>query len=432
MREGYRYSTNAAVSLVVANMIGTGVFTSLGFQLLDISSASVILALWGLGGVLALCGALCYAELGAALPRSGGEYNYMSRIYHPGLGFVSGWVSVTIGFAAPTALAAMTAGRYLEAALPDVPATVTAVAMVVLATTFHVRTRKGSALFQQTFTALKVVLILVLIVAIAWAVPASADNSWAPDPAVVATGGFAVALIFVNYAYTGWNAATYIAGEVADPNRNLPRILLSGTAFVTLLYVVLHAVFLASTPAHLMAGQVEIGFVVASHVFGEAGGRLTSIALAVLLISTISAMVLAGPRALQMVGQDLPSLSLLAKENASGIPVVAIGLQSALTLLFVVTATFDAILVFSGSVLALNTLFVVVGVVVLRRREPDLPRPFRMPWYPLPVIVYATITVWTLYYLVFERPAEMAFAAGVIASGWLFYRLSRARVRVQN
>ena len=432
MREAYRYSSNAALSLVIANMIGTGVFTSLGFQLLDISSSSVILFLWVLGGLLALCGALCYAELGAALPRSGGEYNYLSRIYHPGLGFVSGWVSVTIGFAAPTALAAMTAGHYLEAALPGVPATLTALGMVVLATVFHIRTRRASARFQQVFTALKLVLVLALIVGLASAMSSSAENVWDPDLAVVGTGSFAVALIFVNYAYTGWNAATYIAGEVAQPNRNLPRILISGTAIVTVLYVALQAVFLLSTPAELMAGQLEVGYVVASHVFGEAGGQLISIVLAVLLISTISAMVLAGPRALQMVGQDQPSLSVLAKENASGIPVVAIALQSGLTILLVVTATFEAILVFSGSVLALNTLFAVVGVVVLRWREPDLLRPFRIPWYPLPVLVYATITIWTLYYLVLERPQEMAFAVAVVGSGWLFYWLSRARVRVQN
>ncbi|MDG2278819.1 MAG: amino acid permease [Pseudomonadales bacterium] len=430
--KSYRFSPAAAVSVVVANMIGTGVFTSLGFQLLDINSASTVILLWLLGGVLALCGALCYAELGAALPRSGGEYNYLSRIYHPGLGFVSGWVSMTIGFAAPTALAAMTAGRYLAVAVPAVPSMLTAVAMVVLATLFHTRSRRGSAYFQQIFTVLKVILIVGFVVSIAWVVPEPVANEWAMDLSVLGTGGFAVAMIFVNYAYTGWNAATYIAGEVSEPKRTLPWILLSGTVAVTMLYVLLHFAFLLSTPTEAMVGQLEIGYIVAGQVFGVEGGRIISVVLAFLLLSTVSAMVLAGPRALQMIGQDIAALKFLAKENAHGIPTVAVAIQSALTIALVMTASFDTVLVFSGSVLALNTLFAVVGVVVLRFKEPDLVRPFRVPVYPLPVLVFTSITIWTLFYLVFERPTEIVFALVVIASGWLFYWLSHARVRVQN
>ena len=412
-------------------MVGTGVFTSLGYQLVDIDSAPVILLLWILGGLLALCGALCYAELGAALPRSGGEYNYLSRIYGPGVGFVSGWVSLTVGFAAPTALAAMTAGRYFEAIAPSVPDTITAVILVIVVTLFHIRTREGSAAFQQTFTTLKVVLIVAMIVGILAAASEWQSLRWVPssyDATLLGTGGFAVALIFVNYAYTGWNAATYIAGEVEDPDRSLPRILLIGTVAVTVLYVTLHWVFLISTPMEAMVGKIEIGFVVAEHVFGPTGGRIVGLTLSLLLVSTVSAMILAGPRALQMMGQDLPRLRFLAKENSAGIPVVAVLVLSGATLLFVVSSTFDAVLVFSGAVLALNTLFAVVGVVILRIREPDLTRPFRVPWYPLPVVIYATITAWTLVYLVGERPTELLFALGVVASGWLFYWFSRASV----
>ena len=412
-------------------MVGTGVFTSLGYQLVDIDSAPVILLLWVLGGVLALCGALCYAELGAALPRSGGEYNYLSRIYGPGIGFVSGWISLTVGFAAPTALAAMTAGRYFEAIAPSVSDTLTAVVLVIVVTLFHIRTREGSAIFQQTVTTIKIVLIVAMIVGVLTLMPGVQDLRWTPndhDMTLLGTGGFAVALIFVNYAYTGWNAATYIAGEVQQPDQTLPKILLIGTVVVTALYVTLHWVFLISTPMSAMVGKIEIGFVVAEHVFGSTGGKVVGLVLALLLVSTVSAMILAGPRALQMMGQDLPRLKFLAKENDQGIPIVAVLALSGVTLLFVLTSTFDAVLVFSGAVLALNTLFAVVGVVILRKREPDLVRPFRLPWYPIPVVIYATITIWTLTYLVGERPTELAFAFAVISSGWLFYWFSRARV----
>ena len=409
-------------------MIGTGVFTSLGFQLLDIESAPVILLLWFLGGCLALCGALCYAELGAALPRSGGEYNYMSRIYHPSVGFVSGWISTTIGFAAPTALAAITAGRYLGAAVPDIPETLVAVALVVSVAMFHVRSRQASARFQEVFTFIKVLLIMAMIVAIGFVLETPQDIRWVPiedDTRYLMSGGFAVSLIFVNYAYTGWNAATYVAGEIETPSKVLPRVLIIGTGFVALLYMALHVAFLAAAPMDQMAGKLEVGFIVAEVVFGEAAGRLIGILLAFLLISTVSAMILAGPRALQMIGQDFRLLRFMARENRHGVPSTAIISQTAITVFLVVTSTFEAVLVFAGSVLALNTLFVVVGVAVLRVREPELPRPFTVPLFPFPLLVFAGITLWTLTYLVFERPMEMGFGLVVIASGWLFYWLGK-------
>ena len=157
------YDRRTAVSVVIANMIGTGVFTSLGFQLLDIHSAPVILLLWFVGGISALCGALCYSELSAALPRSGGEYNFIGSIYHPGLGFVSGWISATIGFAAPTALVAITSATYLNTVNPDIPITVFASLLVVLISLFHLFNRSTSGTFQIIFTGVKVVLIFVFI-----------------------------------------------------------------------------------------------------------------------------------------------------------------------------------------------------------------------------------------------------------------------------
>ncbi|MAI10176.1 MAG: amino acid permease, partial [Rhodospirillaceae bacterium] len=149
------FSQRTAITLVIANMVGTGVFTSLGFQLLDIEQGGIILLLWLIGGIVAFCGALCYAELGAALPRSGGEYNFLSRIYHPGAGFVSGWVSVTVGFSAPTAAAAITAGTYLQSVFPDLSVVITSVALVVAVGAVHLGARSGSSVFQQAFTGVK-------------------------------------------------------------------------------------------------------------------------------------------------------------------------------------------------------------------------------------------------------------------------------------
>ena len=425
------FSKSTATSIVVANMIGTGVFTSLGFQLNDIDSAFVILLLWALGGLLAFCGALCYAELGAALPRSGGEYNFLSRIYHPAAGFISGWISSTIGFAAPTALAAITAATYLHAVLPGAPIKWVAVALVLLVTAVHLGSRRQGGGFQFVMTTVKVVLIIIFMVAAWWSVPQLQSLHWAPrttDLGLISSGGFAVALIYVNYAYTGWNAATYLAGEVDEPKRNLPFILLIGTLLVAVLYVLLHVVFLSVAPMDAMRGQLEIGYVVAGYAFGEVGSQAVAIMLSILLISTVSAMVLAGPRALQVIGQDFASLNFLSRENKHGIPHVAILTQCAITILLIITSSFEAILVFASFTLALNTLFAALGVTVLRRTDAQLTRPFVVPLYPLPVLIYGGITLWTLIYVGLERPQEAGFAALLIVAGWLFYLATRDRV----
>lgn len=421
------FSSRTAITLVVANMIGTGVFTSLGFQLLDIQSAPIILVLWFIGGVVALCGALCYAELGAALPRSGGEYNFLSRIYHPSAGFVSGWVSVTVGFSAPTAAAAITAATYFKSVFPETPVMPMGLGLVALIGALHFGSRRGSADFQQLFTSIKILLILVFIGAAWWQVGQLQSVVWVPrveDFSLVGTGAFAVALIYVNYAYTGWNAATYLSGEVENPTQALPRILVIGTALVTVLYLLLHAMFLSVAPMSAMAGKAEIGFVVAGFAFGETGAKVVGVMLSILLISTVSAMLLAGPRALQVMGQDFRVFSWLAKETKSGVPAIAVGLQVAITLLLIITSSFESIIIFSGTILALNSLSTVLGLSVLRVREPNLPRPFRLPWYPLPLVVYAVIVSWTLVYLVIERPVEVLWALGLIALGLLVYVVS--------
>lgn len=425
----YRRSTVAAV--VIANMIGTGVFTSLGFQLLEIKSGFVLLALWGVGGLIALCGAMSYAELGAALPRSGGEYNFLSRIYHPAAGFVSGWVSATIGFAAPTALAAMTFAAYLTSSstqqLPVATEKAIAVSLVVFLTVVHTISRRHSGGLQGLFTVLKIAAIIVfsvsaLILADHWQ-PVSMRPS-AGDSSLMASGVFAVSLIYVSYAYTGWNSATYLSSELENPQRDLPKILFVGTAVVTILYVLLNYTFLKVAPMAAMAGQVEIGFVAANYAFGEVGGRFAGIALSLLLISTVSAMTLAGPRVLQVIGEDFSELKILARTNRDGLPYVAILLQSMIAIIFIMTSGFESILVFAGFTLAFNSFVTVMGVFVLRWRQPDLPRPYRTFAYPLTPAIYLSLNGWTLMWVLLNKPTEGWFGLGIILAGVLVYGLT--------
>ena len=422
----FRYLTVTAV--VIANMVGTGVFTSLGFQLLDIRSGFVLLMLWAVGGITALCGAMTYAELGAALPRSGGEYNFLTRIYHPAAGFVSGWVSATIGFAGPTALAAMTFAAYALTVMPGEQAAwmekLLAVILLVTLTLVHATNRRNSGSVQVVFTILKVGIIVVFCLAATFFVDTSQPVNFLPvdgDGALLTSSAFAVSLIYVSFAYTGWNAATYLSGELENPQTTLPWILVTGTTTVMILYVSLNFTFLYTAPMDAMVGEVEVGYIAAQTAFGEIGGRFTGIVLALLLISTVSAMTIAGPRVIQAIGEDFPALRLLGKKNQHGVPATAIYLQSGLALLFILSSTFESILVFAGFTLALNSFATVLGIFVLRWRQPDLPRPYRTFLYPLPPLIYLTLTGWTLWFVVISRPIEGLFGLGIISTGLAFY-----------
>ena len=431
----HQYSANTAIAIVVANMIGTGVFTSLGFQLMDIQSSFVLLMLWLVGGVTALCGALTYAELGSSMPRSGGEYNFLTQIYHPMAGFVSGWISATVGFAAPTALAAMTFGAYLEASIGDgISARILAALLVLLLTVVHIFSHAASGGFQTLFTLLKVLLILVFIVAVGWAVSEPQPVKLLPetgDGSLLMGSAFAVSLIYVNYAYTGWNAATYIINEVDRPQKSMPVILFIGTATVMILYLMLNYIFLYAAPMAEMEGNIEIGVIVARSAFGETGAMVMGIMLATLLVSTVSAMVLAGPRVLQVIGEDFRLFRVLAWKSRGQIPVVAILVQSSLTLFFVFSSTFESVLVFSGFVMGVNTFFAVAGVFILRRRG-IVEGAYRTFGYPLTPLVYLCLMAWTLVFILINRPEEGWAGLGIILVGVILYLVSEKLNRVST
>lgn len=426
------YSPRTATALIIANMVGIGVFTSLGFQLVDIKDGFPILMLWFLGGVAALCGAASYAELGAALPRSGGEYNFLTRIYHPVAGFISGWVSATIGFAAPTAAVAMAFGIFSVKAIPglsEVWIKVLAIGLVLFVTVIHGRNHSNSGQLQIGSTAVKIVLIFVFCALALLFVPDPQSVRIIPIAADIKTmtsPAFAVALIYVSFSYTGWNAATYISGELENPQRDLPRVLIAGTGFVLVMYVLLNFVFLKVAPIEAMVGQEDVGYIAAKSAFGELGGRLTAAMLALLLISSVSAMTLAGPRALQTIGEDFHAMRFLSKTNADGLPVVAIYLQSIITITFILTSTFKTIMIFAGAMLAFNSFLAVLGVFVLRWREPDLARPYRTWGYPVTPLLFLAITAFTLVYTIQINPKEAFFGLGVIILGIIFYLATRA------
>ena len=419
-------SVVTATAIVVANMVGTGVFTSLGFQVSGIPSGFSLLLLWVIGGVCALCGALAYGELAAALPRSGGEYHFLSEIFHPSVGFVAGWASATAGFAAPVALAAIAFGHYAQGIFPGVSPQILSLGVVGIVTAVHLSSVRAGSAFQNVFTWVKVLLILVFIVAGCTLCPGQ-PISFAPhsgDVGMVFSAPFAVSLVYVMYSYSGWNGSAYIIGEVTSPARNVPRSLLAGTLIVTALYVGLNFVFLYTTPLASLAGQLEIGNIAGGQIFGAKGGFIVGALISLSLISSVSSMTWIGPRVTMTMGEDLRALRFLGRRTRRGIPVAAILLQQAIVLVLIFTATFQMALVYVQFTLILCSFLTVLGMMVLRWTHPDLPRPYKTWGYPFTPLIFLGVSLWMMGYVIKSQPWESLAGLGTMATGLLIYFLS--------
>lgn len=416
-----------ATAIVVANMVGTGVFTSLGFQVAGIQNGFTIMLLWITGGIVAFTGALCYGELGSMFPQSGGEYNYLSKIYHPALGFAAGWVSVTVGFAAPVAAAAMALGAYAKGAYPAVNAISLAAVIVIMISVIHANSIKAGSLFQNYTTSIKVLAVLSIII-FGLMSPQSGDFSFIYHPAViddVFSSSFATSFFFVSLAYSGWNAAGYIASDMDSPQRNLPKSLLYGTLLVTFLYVAINFVFMYVTPLVEMSNEsgpvVDIAGVAAKHIFGISGGRIMSTIIAFLLISTISAMIIAGPRVTQSMGNDHQVFKLFSKTTSKGVPAIAIATQCLISLIFIFSASFSQVVIYISFTLNLFTFLSVLGIIVMRIKHPQMQRPYKTWGYPFIPILFLLITGWLMYFGLISNLKESILGLLTAASGIIIF-----------
>jgi basic amino acid/polyamine antiporter, APA family len=426
---GSSVSVLVAVAIVVADMVGVGVFTSLGFQVKDIPSGFSILLLWTIGGIVALCGVFSYGELGAMFPRSSGEYNFLGRAYHPAFGFVAGWVSATVGFAAPVALAAMALGEYGKSVAPDASPLALAIGVVWLVSLVQLTGVRHSSNFQLIATILKVLLIVAFLVC-GFVIGTAQPVSFAPAPSDfshVVSAPFAISLVFVMYSFSGWNAATYIIGEVRLPERNVPRAMLFGTLIVLVLYVALNAVFLHTAPVDKLAGQLDVARISGSYIFGEFGGRIVGAMICFGLISSISAMMWIGPRVMMTMGEDLPVLRVFARRSTGGAPAYAILFQLTVASLMLFTRSFEAVLEFIQFSLLFCSFFTVLGVIKLRITHPDLPRPYRAWGYPVTPVVFLLVTGFMMYHLLSERPVHSLLGLLTMFSGLLIYAVFRKR-----
>jgi APA family basic amino acid/polyamine antiporter len=424
----------SATALVVANVIGAGVFTTTGFQAADLGNPMLILVLWLIGGVLAYCGALCFAELGAAMPEAGAEYVYLRESYGRAFGFMSAFVSLIAGFSAPIAAALKSLVRYVTAYFPSLNGdlqligTVTsgdivAIALVWLLIAVHLRGRRGAITFNDLITLLKVGGIVGIIVSAAAFGKGSLDNFSQVSPVYdeLSTGSMfsalATSLIFVMFCYSGWNAAAYVASEIVDPQKVLPKALLVGTGIVTVLYLLLNSVYFYGANVEQLAGKVEVGLVASRQLFGEWGAGMVTVVLVISLIASASAMTIAGPRVYYALGLDVKRFRGLTQTNNSGAPSNALILQGIVASLVIVSGSVDEILSYAGFTLALMSALAVSCVIVLRYKRPDMERPFRVWAYPFPPLFFILVSVWTMFWAFQGRPVESTLALLTVAAG---------------
>jgi APA family basic amino acid/polyamine antiporter len=432
-----RISGFTATCVLVSSVVGTGIFTSTGFMARDIGDPWLILLLWGGGALLALTGAMCYSELGAAFPWVGGDYVYLREAYHPFVAFLSGWASFTVGFGAAIAAGAMGFSSYVLQLVPSEADSILqvkgfALALIWSLTVVHVAGVGPGGVLQQILTVLKIGAILLLIVG-AFTVGHGdwqhlVMTSTTPD---VGPGALVVSFIFVTYAYSGWNAAGYIAGEITNPTRSIPRTMIGGTLLVGALYVVMNLVYFYALPVHALAEPplMPVAEKAAVGMFGPAAAHFVTILLCISIAGTVSAMIWTGPRVYYAMAQDgfLPGF-FSDTENNHGTPVRSIILQSLWVTVLVLSGSFEQLVIYSGLIITAFTAITVGAVIILRQRRPQLVRPYRVPFYPVLPVCYVLIAGVIMMFLSVEKPVETFWACLTLSAGIPLYFLMRKHV----
>jgi APA family basic amino acid/polyamine antiporter len=432
-----------AICIIAANMIGTGVFTSLGFQVMGIHSVSALLLLWVTGGIVAICGALTYAELAVSMPRSGGEYRYLSNLYHPSLGFLSGWVSATLGFAGPVAIAAMAFGEYFSNVIPGTDPNILATILLVGITIINIASIKAGTGFQTIFTLINLSLIIIIIIC-GFILP---DHSHfhmtftSNDLKQAESEDFFVSLVYVSFAYSGWNSATYIAEEIKNPKKNLPRALFLGSFIVMILYLLLNFIFLYSTPIPQLSGQLQVGFIAAKNIFGQDGALIIAVIISIGLIASVNSMMFTGPRVTRAIGEDFPFFGKLAHLNSKGSPVYAILLQFLIALILIYISNPNEVMTYLGFTLSLFTTLTVAGVFINRYRNKSL---FVSPnninarsiikmilKFIIPLL-FILLELYMMYYLLKNKPKPSIAGFLTILSGLIVYAFINKKNRTSE
>jgi basic amino acid/polyamine antiporter, APA family len=431
----------SATILVVANMIGTGIFTTSGFIIQELGDPGAMLLCWVTGGIFALSGALCYGELGAIFPLAGGEYVYLREAFGRPMAFLSGWVSLIVGFSAPIAAASIAFATYFFRAFPGLmpvnvslpflddmgivvsPVSVVASVVIIVFSLVHSYSLWFGSRVQNVLTIFKLTVITGFVVAGFLLGKGTMPPLFNGAPlSSVFSGPFAVSLIFVSFAYSGWNAAGYLGSEIKNPGRNIPFALLTGSIVVMMLYLLLNLTYIYALPLKEMSGVMEVGAMAAVTLFGENVSHWVSGAIAVGLLSVISAMVLAGPRVYYAMARDGAFVNCLARlKGKHQTPAYSIILQGLIAIAMVMTASFDKLLIYIGFTVSLFAMLTVCGLILIRKRNHVPSSAYRTWGYPLTPIVFIAGNLWVIYHSIRSKPLISVFGLITIGVGVLIY-----------
>lgn len=443
--------SGSATALVISNMIGTGILTTSGFLAGQLGSAHWILLIWAVGAVIALAGAFCYSELGVNFPSSGGEYVYLTEAFGPTWGFMTGWISFFAGFSAPIAAAALAFSDYLghfsnalrlESARHVIGsgswelrfggAQILASAIIILFTVVNCLGIRRTARVQNVLTTLKVFIIAAFLLLGFSFGQGSWSNFEHPAVRTSATPLFAqffVSLFYIYVAYSGWNAATYVAEELRHPARTLPLSLAYGTGLVAALFIGLNVLFIYAVPLEEMKGVVAVGALAARHLFGPAVAGIFSAAMALSLLATVNAEVTIGPRVYYAMAKNGAFFSMAAKVDPRWhTPVVAIACQGICAILMTVSP-FLNLLLYIGLLLNFFAVLSVCSLFIFRKR-PGWQRLGVVSFaYPLVPLLFVALGVWMTILGVMLRPVVSAIAVLTVAAGAAIYHFRLRKVR---
>ncbi|MDR6921573.1 amino acid permease [Chryseobacterium sp. 2987] len=429
--DSHKIGWKTAAAIVVSNMIGTGIFTTLGFQLSDITNTYSIFLLWIIGGMLALFGAFCYAELGSYFKGNGGDYIYLKETYHPVFGYLVSWISLIIGFSSPVALAALAMSKYLSVfneAFGNNFAIIV-IFLIGLSLSFSLKT---SSRFHNFFTFIKIAFIIILISLGVFLLDSPAgnslnfDDSWQNE---IMLPAFATSLVFVTYAYTGWNSASYIAGEIKDVHRNLPKSLILGTLFVTVSYLLVNFIMLKHAPISQLAGKEDVMGEAARNMLGDRFGKMVNIFIALQLIATISGYLWVGSRLTQAFAKENYLWKLLAVSNKKGIPVRAIFTHAGIAAVIILTGSFKEIFVYTAFILQLFASLSISTVFFLKKEQRKI---FKSNLFYIFPTVFLLFSLYILYFTLVHNPRESLIGLGIIAFGIVLYLLDRRLSKSEN
>lgn len=436
-----------ATNIVVANMIGAGIFTTSGLLLAGLKDPVLMLILWAVGGVIAICGALSYGELGAAMPGAGGEYLFLSKLYHPLFGFLSGWVSFMVGFSAPIAASALGFSEYFNRALPGLsvwfdnagilsPAAtgkLIAITIILVFTFIHYRGIKYGARIQNVLTILKVTLIVILLVAGFSSGKGNFGNLTAGSDVSEGLAGWktiGLSLMWIMFAYSGWNASTYLGAEIKDPRKTLPLSLLYGTGIVILLYLMLNLLYIYGIHPNEMEGVISVGGLAMGNLFGKSADILFSLLIAFALFSSLSAFLIIGPRVYYSMAKDGLFFNAVSRVHPRfGVPSNSIILQCIIAVVLVLSGTFEQVLTYMGFALGIFPIMTVLGVWKLRKNDNGA---MRLKGFPVTQIIYLISGFMILFLSYLERPMESSVALLTVIIGipayYIFKRTNNQRI----